>query len=79
MGVAELASYWRGEAAIVADTVTHPVWLSWPMGFAWSSFLAHSTLLHQCLVGGLKLNKILKLMVLLFMFFNMLCDVTIMR
>ena len=59
MGVEELATYWSGSSTIVADHDIHPFCLSWPMGFAWSSFLAQSTLLHQCFLGGLRRNQVL--------------------
>ena len=55
----ELRRYWCGTATLTLDTIAHPLCLSWPMGFAWSSFLAQSTLLALCLRGGLKLSQIL--------------------
>ena len=55
----ELRSYWCGSSSLSLDTIAHPLCLSWPMGFAWSSFLAQSTLLSLCLRGGLKLSQIL--------------------
>ena len=59
MELKELTTYWSGSSDIVVDHDVHPFCLSWPMGFAWSSFLAQSTLLHQCLLGGLRRNQVL--------------------
>ena len=42
---------------VTRDSILHPV--SWPMGFAWRSFMAQSTSLHKCFAGRLKLNQAL--------------------
>ena len=59
MTIQELGSYWSGASPIDIDATLHPHCISWPMGFAWSSFLAQSSLLAQCFAGGLKRNQVL--------------------
>ena len=50
----ELRTFWVGDVELDATAVAHPFCKTWPMGFAWSSFLAQSTLLWHCFAGGLR-------------------------
>ena len=59
MGWDELRGFWRGRSECAHGIDAHPVCKCWPMGFAWSSFLAQSTLLHRCFAGGLKVSQVL--------------------
>ena len=52
----ELASYLPRGARAADNLVLWPVCTSWPMGFAWSSFIAQSKLLQCCTSAGLRPN-----------------------
>lgn len=55
----ELRRHYGGAAELHHGLALHPLCAVWPMGFAWSSFLAQSTLLAYCLKGGFTLDQML--------------------
>jgi len=48
----ELRGHWVGDASLTRSSTVVPLCCSWPMGFAWSSYLAQSTLLGCCRRAG---------------------------
>ena len=59
MTKAELVSHLPSGARVADNLVLWPVCTSWPMGFAWSSFIAQSKLLQCCTNAGLTTNLML--------------------
>ena len=59
MGMVELRRHCGDISQLSTYSSLHPVCLTWPMGFSWSSYLAQSTLLHCLTVAGFGNGKLL--------------------